>query len=393
MSLPRELEAIRDEAMAISCEGWAIQKRWQLSPGIDRAGPCPVCGGTDRFAIHTKKNTYLCRRCGISGEGVIKLVMDTERVTFVVACEIITGRKAAEPVDEARLAELRRKADADEHKRALDAERYREESRAAGYRTWLSGWKLDWAGSSPAVQYLRNLRGIDGAERLRDAPLKEYDFLPWSEAYQHPDTGRTAFRTLHNGPALLAAVQMPDDRFGAVHQTWIDLGQPKGKLILPPDDKGKPRPSKKVHGTKKGGAIRLYTPAKPRRIVMGEGIETTATALVHAFEDDTAYWAGVDLGNMAGRAARDGGGKMLHDVPDMDDLDCFLPPDWCEELVYLGEDDGATSHSLEKAWRGLHRAEAVRVQRRSTTPLPALAVFYVPPVEGGDLNELVRAGA
>jgi hypothetical protein len=21
----------------------------------------------------------------------------------------------------------------------------------------------------------------------------------------------------------------------------------------------------------------------------------------------------------------------------MDDLDCFLPPDWCEELVYLGE--------------------------------------------------------
>lgn len=126
---------------------------------------------------------------------------------------------------------------------------------------------------------------------------------------------------------------------------------------------------------------------------MGEGIETTLTAFAHSFEEDTAYWAGVDLGNMAGRAARNGAGKLLHDVPDMDDLECFLPPDWCEELVYLGEDDGAQSHSLEKAWRGLRRAEAVRDDRRSTEPLPALAVFYVPPVEGGDLNELVRGTA
>ena len=61
---------------------------------------------------------------------------------------------------------------------------------------------------------------------------------------------------------------------------------------------------KKVIGSKKGGAIRLFTPKPAHRIVMGEGIETTLTAAAHAFEFDTAYWAGVDLGNMAGRAAR-----------------------------------------------------------------------------------------
>ncbi|MGV3651043.1 MAG: primase-helicase zinc-binding domain-containing protein, partial [Devosia sp.] len=95
MSLRPELEALKAEALATSCIGWATRKRWKLSPGLDRAGPCPVCGGTDRFAIHTGKDTFNCRKCGLSGHGVIDLVVKTEHVEFVPACEIITGRKAS----------------------------------------------------------------------------------------------------------------------------------------------------------------------------------------------------------------------------------------------------------------------------------------------------------
>lgn len=31
---------------------------------------------------------------------------------------------------------------------------------------------------------------------------------------------------------MLAAVQGPDDRFSAVHRTWIDLDRPNGKAHL-----------------------------------------------------------------------------------------------------------------------------------------------------------------
>src|SRR5690606_24405056 len=111
VSLPDHLATLRDEALRTSCESWAIQKRWKLARGIDQAGPCPVCGGTDRFSIHTRKNTFNCRRCGIAGGGVIDLVIKTENVDVTRACEIITGRKASDPVGEKRAAELRRQAD------------------------------------------------------------------------------------------------------------------------------------------------------------------------------------------------------------------------------------------------------------------------------------------
>ncbi|HYI30047.1 MAG TPA: hypothetical protein VD863_19590, partial [Bradyrhizobium sp.] len=189
--------------------------------------------------------------------------------------------------------------------------------------------------------------------------------------------------------SVAGASPRPFEAFGAVHQTWIDLSQPKGRLVLPDDADGKQRRTKKMRGSKTGCAMRLYTPDSPKRIVMGEGVETTLTALAWDFQPDTAYWAGGDLGNMSGRAAR--GEKWLHAVPDLEDRDCFLPPDWCEELVYLAENDGEESHSVEKAIRGLRRAQTLREEARAENPaLRALEIGYVEPPPGGDLNDLVR---
>ena len=33
-------------------------------------GPCPACGGTDRFAINAAKGVFNCRSCGANGGGV-----------------------------------------------------------------------------------------------------------------------------------------------------------------------------------------------------------------------------------------------------------------------------------------------------------------------------------
>lgn len=401
MTLPASLDALKEDALRTSCAAWAIQKRWPLGKGSEMAGPCPKCGGTDRFSINARKNLFNCRGCGISGEGVIKLVMLTEDVVFVRALEIITGRRPSDDVDEAKADAIRQQNARDAERRDAEAARYREAARKAGHDIWVSGWRVDFAAGSESVAaaYLR-ARGIVLGDQIgRQVLLKEYDFLPWREEAGKDERGRRRWRTVHTGPALLACVQMPDARFGAVHQTWLDLGQPKGKVVLPPDDKGKDRVSRKVLGAMKGGAIRLYTPAGARRMVMGEGIETTLTPLAHALEPDTAYWAGVALGNMAGRALRGPTGGQIWDQPDMDDRDSFLPPDWVEELVFLADEDaadenGIESHSVEKAWRGLRRAEAHRAARRETdSTLPPLAIFYVTPhaadATAGDVNDLV----
>lgn len=396
MTLPASLEALKEKALQTSCASWAIQKRWKLGKGREMVGPCPKCGGSDRFSINAQKNVFNCRHCGISGEGVIKLVMLTEDVLFVRALEIITGEKPSEDVDDKKLAELREKNARDTEKREREAARYREAARSAGHVVWVSGWRVDFrpGSESVAAAYLR-VRGIVLPEEIgRQVMLKEYDRLPWVEEAGRDERGRKQWRTLHTGPALLAAVQQPDGRFGAVHQTWIDLTQPKGKIVLPPDDKGKDRLARKVRGIKQGGAIRLYTPAGARRLVMGEGIETTLTPLAHAREDETAYWAGIDLGNMAGLAMRSETGGQLWDTPDMADVDCWLVPDWVEELVFLADEDGTESHSVEKAWRGLHRAAAWRAGKREVdSTLPPLAVYFVTPraadSAAGDINDLV----
>ncbi|SFV33219.1 Zinc-binding domain of primase-helicase [Devosia crocina] len=394
MSLPRELEALKLDALAVTCWSWANFKGWKLGPGADKAGPCPNCGGTDRFAIHTTKNTFNCRRCGISGHGVIDLVMATENVKFVRACELITGRTVADPISAEEAARIHQEAERRERERAAEEEKRRLRAINEGKSVWNRSSLPMPAGRGGVADYLA-LRGI--AVKLDKVLLREVPALPYVTEVTGAD-GRKTYPTLHTGPAMVAAVVLPDGSFGAVHQTWIDLGQPNGKVVLFHPSKteadGSPQtmPAKKVRGSKKGGAIKLYTPKSVRRIVMGEGIETTLTMLRHNFEPGTAYWAGVDLGNMAGKAYRDFDNKRQEDEPDLDDWDCFVPPDWCEELVFLCDSDEAETKTVEKLTRGLKRALAARLAKRTLDPsLPSLDVNFVNPLgDGKDLNDLVR---
>jgi hypothetical protein len=62
----------------------------------ERCGPCPVCGGEDRFSINTKKAVWNCRHCGKGGD-VIDLVMHLDDVEFITACETLTGEPRPTP--------------------------------------------------------------------------------------------------------------------------------------------------------------------------------------------------------------------------------------------------------------------------------------------------------
>lgn len=75
--------------------------------GGEFAGPCPYCGGKDRFRIWPDQNSgngsYWCRQCGAHGDR-IQFVMDTQHLGFKAACRV-TG-------DDAIAAEFKSDSDA-----------------------------------------------------------------------------------------------------------------------------------------------------------------------------------------------------------------------------------------------------------------------------------------
>ena len=73
--------------------GAVLNSRHIMLPGKGdrRAGPCPKCGGEDRFAVDLKKEVFNCRGCEGKGHGAISLVMFLDGVNFLQAVETITG--------------------------------------------------------------------------------------------------------------------------------------------------------------------------------------------------------------------------------------------------------------------------------------------------------------
>jgi hypothetical protein len=58
--------------------------------GTELVGPCPRCGGDDRFAININKQVFNCRGCGAAGD-VIDLVMFLDSCDFVHAGTTLAG--------------------------------------------------------------------------------------------------------------------------------------------------------------------------------------------------------------------------------------------------------------------------------------------------------------
>lgn len=64
-----------DDARSIPIEDELARRGIILNGKVERYGPCPKCGGTDRFSINTSKQVFNCRGCGAKGGGAIDFVM------------------------------------------------------------------------------------------------------------------------------------------------------------------------------------------------------------------------------------------------------------------------------------------------------------------------------
>lgn len=337
-------------------------------------GPCPACGGTDRFQMHKTKGVFLCRHCTPDGGDVIALVRLKLACSLTAALDWLVGDTVVtiSPEEQAR-----RDKDRAEDKAKSEAFAARARAKALDYARQI--WKESVSARGTMVEDYLALRGLSAV--LDCAPLKCLRYHP-GLPYLVASDRRGEWDTLHHGPCMVASIISPGAKLVGVHRTWLDLNQPKGKPLLVWKDK--PVSAKKYQGSTKGAAIRLFSRPQWSVLVMGEGIETTLTALMADIPPGAAYWAGLDLGNMAGKMARIPGTRRFNPgVPALDDPDDdgFVPPPWVTWLIYIQDGDSDPKTTRAKLESGLRRARA---------RVPGLArVSIVHPGPGVDLNDLV----
>lgn len=369
---PRLAEAKRKRIDAVAAD---LKIDWMEKGYPERVGHCPKCGGrekpgSDRFSMNLRDNVFYCRKCDVGGDP-IALVRFVLGCSFLEALDWLCGERQKKQETKAERAARLAKEEADEVERAKTAAAFRARSIAAARAIWRQGVAPE---GTDVEAYLAR-RAIDFA-RLGGIP-KVIRFHP-ALGYTVEEGGNQR-RLIHRGPAMLCAIQGPDGRFSAVHRTWLDLSQPKGKAVITDPKTGALLESKKVLGSKKGGAIRLTHTRTSDVMIMGEGVETTASAWMGDPDSGAMYWAGVDLGNMAGRQERVPGTRHSG-LPDLDDAEAFLPPPGVTRLVYVQDGDSEPKSTRAKLEAGLRRAMLAR---------PGLRGQIAPAPDGKDLNDVL----
>lgn len=221
-------------------------------------GPCPMCGGKDRFRFDDKggRGTWICSRCG-AGDGV-DLVMRKSGCDFKEAArriESVIGQ-AAQIV----------------HRPAMSDARQREDRN----KLWLSAKPV--AKGDQVDRYLL-ARGV--ALDLYPACLRT--------ALRVTCTGEPA--SFH--PALIALVHGVDGKPATLHRTYLDEIGGKAQVQSPRRVMPGPHP--------KGSAVRLS--AAGPILGIAEGIET-ALAASKLFE--IPCWAALNAGMLDAWAPPEG---------------------------------------------------------------------------------------
>jgi hypothetical protein len=196
--------------------------------GGELIGPCPQCGGRDRFAVSIRKQIFLCRGCGRSGD-VIALVQHIDQCDFRAAIAALGGdeRKPIAPVKPAAHQE----SDQEKTKRALNI--------------WNEGSPVN---GTLAEEYLKR-RGLELPDD--DHALRFFSPCPFAD---------TTY------PAMVALFRcVTTDEPKAIHR--IALG-PGGILI-----------AKRMLGRVGGCAIKIDASEHIEQgLVIGEGVETCIAA-------------------------------------------------------------------------------------------------------------------
>ena len=356
-------------------------------------GSCPMCGGgrlAKRFEV--KADKWVCAVCADGGD-VISLAEKVLGLTFRQAVDWLGGARVLTPEEEDRLAKDRA---AREAKAEKEQNEYRERERSTAYGIWTRAVSLmRHELAAPGRIYFRE-RGIDWPDTvsLRYAPE-----LPYFHGKEIDERGREHPRVIYRGPAVIAAILRPDDRFGAAHCTYIDPARPGTKAEIFDPDTGELLEAKKSRGSTQGGRIELIMPqgCPLLRLFNGEGIETVGSVYtpmqrLGRLREGDGFWTSIDLGNLGGRAMETvphptlkhkNGRTVRVPGPDPDrDAPAWPLPETVRELVTLGDGDSdpfLTQHAH------------TRCRRRYARPGLTTRTVFAP--AGLDFNDVLRGKA
>jgi len=276
-------------AQAVSIADIASARGFAFDRAGNHAGPCPRCGGTDRFSISIRKGAFLCRQCHPKGGGgAISLVMFLDAVGFRAAVEVLIGRRQAPLLHQTKPVPAARNSD--EYDR-------RQHEKAA----WLWSQRLPISGSIAEV-YLREGRKIS-------CPLPPtLAFLPPFKSEHHPALISAFGLCDEVEPGIITA---PHD-ITAVHLT-----------LLRPDGSGK--------AEVKSDKLMIGSPGKPP-IVLAPPNDLLGLAIAEGVEDALTAHEAAGLGAWAAGSA----GRM----PALAEV----IPDYIEALTIFTHGDKAGQH-------------------------------------------------
>ena len=233
-------------------EDWAARLDLRNRSG-EYVGPCPVCGGTDRFHVGRGRGGAAmvgCRGCidGQPEDVRHKAFGRVLREAFPERFQSGAGERTARTPNPPRKPPESR---SEPIPGPDDAETAR---RKVARRVWEATEPLP---GTIAEAYLRHVRGVGhvaGAEALRFHPALSHPYAP----------GRF--------PCLVAGVQDVHGDFRGVQRIYLDReGAPRKASV---------EPVRASLGSLAGGAVRLAEPEHGRPLLVGEGIESTAAAML-----------------------------------------------------------------------------------------------------------------
>lgn len=278
---------------AIALNGFRPKKGFENK--ADRSGPCPACGGDDRFSVHMKDRVFNCRGCGIKGADALSLAMVGQKNdAFLIVVEQLAGRprpgrrtSEPRPVDHDRQSAMR---DAERDKLALASAKDRQQRARKAH--WAEDvWNNAQTFSRSRGEAYWRLRGLD--------PLPGADeYLGFLPEFPVREGGVEIGRW----PCIVAP--MRDRAMGVIglHCTFLDHKEPIKAELWATSEKGERYrvPAKRMYGTL---GIVWLSPVKPE-LVIAEGVETARGWLQCGYGSiaDPALASACSLGGLTGGA-------------------------------------------------------------------------------------------
>jgi hypothetical protein len=330
--------------------------------GVEFVGPCPACGGSDRFAINPRQGVFNCR--GSEGGDAIKLVEHVRGLSNIEAAEFILERDRPggrrEETDEEREA---REARARQWREAAQLRLAREAKEAAAKR------KRDQEACEAILSRAVKLEGTHGEAYFRERGLTpprrmlgDVRFVAGVDYWgvPKPYLKNQQLEHLATLPAVVCVIRDIEGRPVAIHMTFLDPDKPS-KWVAPWEadvpKKERLNPSKKIRNiaeTWSGGMIRLGLIGE--RLAIAEGVETALSWHAMGYgPEDISIAAAASLDNLVGGVT----GSVDHPVkrkPDgspyriangwpAPDKPGVLLPEWVREVIILGDGDSDPWHT------------------------------------------------